>query len=190
MSQLFPGVQAGNGAEVASAVAVATQSLVATTRAVVAGTVVQIPTDGLKPGSRYRARIVVSKTAAGVATSTVDVFTTPRDSSPVVANATARVSLTKPAGTADIATGVYLVELVVRTIAVSGVLYGDLTVLNGAGAALGVLTTPVAVVSAAGAGFDNTDLAGGYIGVAVTTGASEVVTVQEASADLFEPGTP
>lgn len=187
----FPGVQSGNGAELNSANATITQATVAATRVVVVGSEVQIPNDGLKVGTRYRARLVVTKTAAGTAVGTIDVATIPRGAANLlVANATARVSLAKVAGTADVAGAVIYVEVVVRSVSATGVLYGDMIILNQLGGVLGVINLPVAGASAASGAFDNSDLAGGYLCVALTTGAGDVYTVQEAGAELIEPGTP
>ncbi len=189
MSQLFPGSAAGNGAEVSSAVAVAQLAPVATTRTLITGTLVQIPTDGLKVGSVYRARFNMAKTAAGTATSTVDVATIPRDSATTVGNATARVSFTKPAGTAAIDEGMVYIEAVVRTVSATGVIVGEFILVHNL-ASTGHAQVPVVALYATSAGFDNSDLAGGYLVTAITTGASDDITIEVASAELYEPGTP
>lgn len=189
MGQLFPGSAAGNGGVISSATSIAQQTFVASTRKVVEGTLVQIPTDGLKVGTRYRAQFNMTKTAAGAATSTVDVATIPRDSSPVLANATARVSFTKPAGTGAVDEGVVRVDITVRVISATvGILVGILELTHNL-AATGHAQTPCVNLYATSASFDNSDLAGGYLVTCMTTGASDAIVSEVAAAELYEPGT-
>jgi hypothetical protein len=158
---------------------VAQQAFTAATRALVVGTAVRIPARGMRAGDRYWARFNIAKTGAGTATSTVDVATVARDATVVVGNATARVSFTKPAGTAVADEGVIEVIVNVRTVAATGVLAGEMTMIHNL-ASTGHAVIPVVAVSTIGAAFDNSDLGGGYIVTALTTGAADVVTTEVA----------
>lgn len=177
MTIAFPGSQQGAGA-VVRGVSTAQQAFTAATRAAVAGTILKVPPGGLKAGSRYRAKFNVAKTGAGTATSTVDVSVGPL----ATGLNTARLSFTKPAGTAVADEGVIEVDVLVRSVSATGVIAGEMTLIHNL-AATGHAQIPVVAVSAVSAAFDNTaeDL---YIAVSLTTGAADVVTAEVAVATL------
>lgn len=182
MSILFPGSQQGAGVVVRDA-STEQQAFAATVREAVVGTILQIPPGGLKVGSRYRAKLNITKTAAGTATTTVDVSI---GSSSDGLN-TARLSFTKPAGTAVADEGVIEVEVLVRAVDdTTGVIVGEFTLGHNL-AATGHATVPFVAVYATSGSFDNSDTEADYISVSLTTGASDVITVELASAELVIP---
>ena len=181
MAQLFPGSQSGNGVVLRATPSVAQQAITAATRTLVTGTKIKVPPGGLKVGSRYRAEFNVAKTAAGTATSTIDVgFGTAGTTAD-----TARVSFTKPAGTAAADEGFIVVEALVRTVSATGVVAGEFVLVHNL-AATGHAQIPCVVVSTISSGFDNTseEL---YVSTFITTGASDVVTIEVARAELYIP---
>lgn len=177
MGQILPGSKQGNGAALSTS-STAQQAFTAAVRAVVNGTLLRVPVGGLKVGARYSARFNMAKTAAGTATSTIDVAigTTSTGLN------TARLSFTKPAGTAAADEGVVEVEFVVRSVSATGVIAGELTLGHNL-AATGHAQVPFVALSAVSAAFDNTG-DGLYIAVCMTTGASDVITTEVASAIL------
>lgn len=185
MSLILPGSYQGSGAVVVADAPIAAQVLVAATRTLVAGTLVKAPPGGLKVGSKLRFKLAMTKTAAGTAASTFDIgFGTVE--SGVAATATARVSFTKPAGTAAVDEGIVEVEATVRAVgATTGVVQGEFELshnLENTGHAV----TPSVVLATTSAAFDNTpeEL---YIGLYATTGAADAITVTQASGELYVP---
>lgn len=177
MTIVLPGSQQGTGAVIRNS-STAQQAFTAATRAVVNGTVIKVPVGGLKAGARYKARFNVAKTAAGTATSTVDVAI----GTLATGLNTARLSFTKPAGTAAADEGVIEVDVLIRSVSATGVIAGEMTMGHNL-AATGHAQIPFVAVSAVSSAFDNTG-DGLYIAVALTTGASDVVTSEIASASL------
>lgn len=177
MTILFPGSQQGVGAVVRGS-STAQQAFAATTRAAVLGTILKVPPGGLKAGARYKAKFNIAKTAAGTATSTIDVSV----GTLATGLNTARLSFTKPAGTAAIDEGVVEVDVLVRSVSASGVIAGEMTLGHNL-AATGHAQVPFVALSAVSSAFDNTaeDL---YIAVSMTTGAADVITTEIASAEL------
>lgn len=177
MGQIFPGSDQGSGATVRGS-SVAQQAFTAATRAAVLGTILKVPPGGLKAGARYTARFNIAKTDAGTATSTVDVSVGPL----ATGLNTARLSFTKPAGTAVADEGVIDVDVLVRSVSATGVIAGEMTLGHNL-AATGHAQIPFVAVSAVSSAFDNTaeDL---YIAVSLTTGAADVVTAEVATATL------
>ncbi len=184
MTILRPGLQyqsePGVGEEVRN-FSVAAEVIVAATPTYIAGSQLAIPTSGLKVGSKIKFVLDITKTAAGVASSTYAiVFGT----AGTVAD-TARVSFTKIAGTAAIDTGRITIEAVVRSVSATGVVVGNFQLTHNL-AATGHSTLPNAVLTTVSAGFDNTadTLDPGFIGLVATTGAADAITVQQVEATL------
>jgi hypothetical protein len=86
-----------------------------------------VPQGGLKVGTRIAFKFNMTKTAAGTATSTFDIsFGTLG----TVAD-TARVSFTKPAGTAVADEAIVTIEAVVRSVSATGVVVGNFSMAHG-----------------------------------------------------------
>lgn len=173
---LFPRVQYGNG-QLTTDRSVAQQAVPATTRTQVIGTRVRVPTGGITAGGRYRARFNMTKTAAGVATSTVDISV---GTTGTTAD-TARLSFTKPAGTAAIDEGMVDITAVFRTVSATGILVGEFELRHN-GNTVGHAQVPVVTLYATSAAFDNTaeEL---YIATNLTTGAADAISIEVAEAE-------
>lgn len=181
--KLLPGVQyqkePGVGLEVRN-FSVAAQVITAATRTQIIGTLLKIPEGGLKVGSMIRFVFDATKTAAGTALSTFDIsfgiLGTVGD--------TARVSLVKSVGTAAVDEGRFVVEAVVRSVSATGVVVGTLTMTHRL-AVTGLAVLPIQETTIS-SGFDNTPdtLDPGYIALNITTGASDVYTIQLVKAEL------
>jgi hypothetical protein len=135
------------------------QSPAATTRTYVNGTNFQNPAGRIQIGTQYRFTIELSKTGAGSATSTYDVaFGTAGTTAD-----TARISFTKPAGTAVIDAGKIVITVIIRgPIGASCI------------AATGHATTNAVNIQANSAAFDITSVTN--VGVCETTGTGDVIT--------------
>lgn len=156
----------------------AAQAITAATRTYITGSQLAVPASGLKVGSKIRFVLDITKTAAGTAASTYDIcFGTAGD-----VNDTARVSFTKPAGTAAIDNGRIVIEATVRSVGSSGVVVGMFNLTHNL-AATGHCTLPCVNVTTISSGFDN-DGQELYIGLCATTGAADAITVQRVEAEL------
>ena len=155
------------------------QAPAATTRTYLAGSAVAIPVNKLQVGTRFRWVMSVTKTAAGIAASTYDICVGTAGTT----GDTARVSFTKPAGTAAADEGTITIEAVVRTIGATGVMAGQFTMVHNGNTA-GHMTIPAACVNTISAGFDMT-VANLIVGVCVTSGASDALTFQLVSAECW-----
>jgi hypothetical protein len=177
MTILLPGSQQGSGRHVKNASAAA-QTPAAATRTYIAGSALKVPVGGLKVGDVLRWVFNMTKTAAGTATSTIDIaFGTAATTAD-----TARVSFTKPAGTAVVDEGRVVVEAVVQSVSATGVVVGIFNLTHNL-AATGHAQIPSVNVATVSAGFDNDgeDL---YVGLCITTGASDAITITFVSAEL------
>ena len=156
------------------------QSLTAATRTYITGTNFKISSNKLQSGSMFRWTISLTKTAAGTAASTFDIAVGTNGTT----GDTARVSFTKPAGTAIADEGKIVIEAVVRSIGASGVMAGEFTMMHNL-SATGHMTIPVAVVNTISAGFDMT-VANLQVGVCATTGTGDVCTVQVVMSEAWD----
>lgn len=174
----LPGSFQGTGVLVRNR-SVAQQALTAATPAYITGSQLKAPPGGFKAGQRLRWTFNMAKTAAGTATSTVAiVFGT----AGTVAD-TARVSFTKPAGTAVADEAYCIVEATIRSVSATGTVVGEFVLLHNL-AATGHAVIPVVVVNTISAAFDNSaeEL---YAGLVITTGAADVVTLEQVHAELI-----
>jgi hypothetical protein len=144
----------------------------------IAGSALQIPGNRIQLGSAFSWRFPITKTAAGVAASTYTVLAGTHGSllDPVV------LSFTKPAGTAAVDEGVIEIIASARSIGVSGVLAGEFLLDHfGAGdkafPSYGHLSQPCVRIAAISGAIDMT-VANLLVGIAVTTGAADVITAQ------------
>lgn len=176
---LFPGSLGGQGNVVRNA-STAAQVVAAATLTYISGSALRVPPGGLKVGSKIRFKFSMTKTAAGTATSTIAI---------VVGTAgttadTARVSFTKPAGTAAIDEALVIVEAVVRSVSATGVIVGELVLVHGL-ENTGHAVIPVVCLNTVSAGFDNSgdEL---VVGLVITTGAADAITIQMVDAELIQ----
>lgn len=158
---------------------VTSQSVGAASRTYITGSALAIPVNKVQIGSSFRWRISATKTAAGTAASTIDVCV---GTAGTTAD-TARISFTKPAGTAVIDEGLYEIEVVVRSIGAAGVAVGQMTFVHNL-ASTGHATIPVVCVSTVSAGFDTT-VSNLIFGVCMTTGAADAITIQLVQAEAW-----
>lgn len=155
-----------------NAVSLTSQSVSAATRTYIAGTNVKISSNKLQAGSMFRWKFSMTKTAAGVATSTFDIAVGTNGTT----SDTARVSFTKPAGTAAADEAIVEIIATVRSIGAAGVMVGQFTMLHNGNTA-GHATIPCVVVNTVSSGFDMT-VANLQVGVCLTSGASDAITIQ------------
>lgn len=174
----FPGSFGGQGAHVGNA-STAAQAIAAATRTYLSGSALRIPPGGLKAGDKFRWVFSMTKTAAGTATSTVDIAV---GTAGTTAD-TARVSFTKPAGTAVADEARVVVEAVVRSVSATGVIVGILNLTHNL-AATGHAQIPSVNVATVSAGFDNSgdEL---VVGVCLTTGAADDITIHMVDAEFL-----
>jgi hypothetical protein len=156
---------------------VASQSPTATTRTYITGSGILIPIYKLRIGTKFRWTFNMTKTAAGIATSTIDIaFGTTGTVSD-----TARVSFTKPAGTAVADEGWVTIDAIVRgPLSASGVVAGHFNMTHNL-AATGHAIIPIVDVQVQSSGFDVTTPT--YVGLCITTGSADAITIQQCFAD-------
>ena len=173
-SEINPGV----GLEVRN-FSVAAQVPTDTTREQIVGSQLLVPPSGLKVGSKIKFVLDITKTAAGSAASVFDIsFGT----AGTIAD-TARVSFTKAAGTAAVDNGKIVIEAIVRNISsTAGVVVGQFTLTHNL-AATGHSQLPTESVTTVSGSFDNAgqEL---FIGLNITMGASDAMTIQMVEASL------
>jgi len=158
---------------------VTAQSPAAATRTYITGSALAVPPVKLKVGTCFRWRISVTKTAAGIASSTYAIaFGTAGTTAD-----TDRVTFTKPAGTADADEGVIEINCIIRTIGATGVAVGEFAMAHN-GNILGHAIIPVPTVNTISAGFDMT-VASLIVGLTVTSGASDAITFQLVQAEAW-----
>lgn len=158
---------------------VAAQSPAASTRTYITGSALNVPVAKLQVGSCFKWGFNLTKTGAGAATSTFDVcFGTAGTTAD-----TARISFTKPAGTAVIDEGYIEIQVIIRTIGATGVAVGEFWMIHNL-SATGHMVIPAAVVNTISAGFDMT-VANLIVGVCITSGALDAVTIQQVQAQAW-----
>lgn len=157
----------------------ASQTLTAAARTYMIGSNIVIPAGSLQVGTLFRWTFDVTKTAAGTAASTYDIcFGTAGTTAD-----TARVSFTKPAGTAAVDAGQITITAVVRgPVGASGVVAGHFQLTHNL-AATGHAIIPCVDVTTVSAAFDITTVTN--IGICATTGASDAITTQLVIAEAW-----
>lgn len=133
-----------------------------------------IPSFGMEVGQLYRWTISLSKTAAGVATPILQVRTGPNQTTAD----TSRITLTGQAATAAVSGGLLIATCFVRTVSASGVLVASF------GFASGILGLGGGIDGVSGT-FDNTTMAGLYVGLSYNGGAAASITVTSVNAELI-----
>ncbi len=179
MAYQIPGVDRGAKSRVVNR-SVAQQAPAATVRTYLTGSSLAVPAGGLKVGAILRWKFNIAKTAAGTATSTLDIAV---GTAGTTAD-TARVSFTKPAGTAAADEGLVEVQAVVRSVSATGVIAGTFTLGHNL-AATGHAQIPFVAVTTISSGFDNS-AEGLKIGLCLTTGASDAITIENLVAELIQ----
>ena len=178
---LLPGLKSeinpGAGLEVRN-FSVAAQVPTDTTREQIVGSQLLVPPSGLKVGSKIKFVLDITKTAAGTAAAVFDIAF---GVAGTVAD-TARVSFTKIAGTAAIDVARVVIEATVRSIGSAGIVVGQFNLTHNL-LATGFSTLPCGNVVTVSSGFAN-DGQELFIGLNITTGASDVWTVQKVEASL------
>jgi hypothetical protein len=158
----------------------AAQVVPATTRTYITGSAVAVPTNKMQVGTCFRWVFDMTKTAAGIAASTIDIAV---GTAGTTAD-TARVSFTKPSGTAAIDTARCTVEAIVRgPLTGSGVMAGVFTMTHNL-ASTGHATIPCVNVTTVSAGFDVT-VSNLIVGLCITTGAADAITIQCVTAEAW-----
>ena len=157
----------------------ASQAPTASARTYITGSNIVMPAGALQVGTIFRWTFDMTKTAAGTAASTFDIcFGTAGTTAD-----TARVSFTKPAGTAAVDAGQVVITAVVRgPVGASGVVAGHFN-LNHNLAATGHAVIPVVDVTTVSAAFDITTPTN--VGVCITSGASDAITIQLVLAEAW-----
>jgi len=159
----------------------AAQTPVAETRTYITGSGIVIPAAGLAVGTMFRWIIDLTKTAAGTAVSTFDIaFGTNGTTAD-----TARVSFTKPAGSAAADCGRAVIEAIVRgPVGAAGVVVGHFLLTHNL-AATGHAQIPCVDITTISAAFDIQYAACTRIGICITTGAADAITIEMARAETF-----
>lgn len=156
----------------------ASQAVAATTRTYITGSGLTIVAGTLRVGTRIRWVFDVTKTAAGTAASTLDIAV---GTNGTTAD-TARVSFTKPAGTAAVDCGRFVVEAIVRSIGATCVIVGHMSMTHNL-TSTGLATIPCVEVTTVGSSFNVSSAT--KIGLCLTTGASDAYTIQTVSVETW-----
>jgi hypothetical protein len=157
----------------------ASQNIASTTRTYVTGSQIAMQAGQLRIGTKFRWTIDITKTGAGVATSTFDICFgtngTPGD--------TARVAFTKPAGTGVIDNCRVIIDAIVRgPLSGSGVVAGHFNLIHNL-SITGFATIPCVNVVTVSGTFDVTTPT--YVGVCITAGLNDNWTIQLVSAETW-----
>jgi hypothetical protein len=133
-----------------------------------------IPSFGMKQGMVFRWQMTLSKTAAGTAATVLTIRTGSNQSTAD----TSRLALTSSvAQTAAVAEGIMWVQVVVRSVSATGVIAGGF----GLAAPVGLGGGKDGVSGT----FDNTAMAGLYMGLTVNTGASAAWTITSINGEII-----
>jgi hypothetical protein len=159
---------------------VTSQSISAATRTYITGSQIVVPTAKLQIGTIIEWVFNMTKTAAGSASSTIDIAIgtagTTADS--------AILSFTKPAGTAAADEALCRLRMIVRgPLSASGIIAGDFQMTHNL-ASTGHATIPCVNVNTISSPFDVTT-ALLKVGVCLTSGASDAITIQTMSAIAY-----
>jgi hypothetical protein len=156
------------------------QTPAAATRTYIAGSAIAVPVGKLQVGTVFRWSFNMTKTAAGTAASTFDIaFGTAGTTAD-----TARVSFTKPAGTAVADEAWVTITAVVRgPLSASGVVSGEFILIHNL-SATGHAVIPCVVVNTISGAFDVT-VANLIVGICLTSGTADAITIQQINAESW-----
>jgi len=158
----------------------ASQAPAAASRTYLTGSEIAIPPGKVQIGTRFRWTFDITKTAAGTAASTYDIAVGTLGTT----GDTARVSFTKPAGTAAVDNGKVVIDALVRgPLSSAGIVVGHFTMTHNL-AATGHATIPCVNVTTISAGFDIT-VANLIFGICLTSGAADAITLQMMLAEAW-----
>jgi hypothetical protein len=157
---------------------IAAQSPVAATRTYITGSALALPASK-QIGTIFRWKLNMTKTAAGIAASTFDIaFGTTASVTDV-----AVLSFTKPAGTAVADEAwVEIVAILRGPLSASCIVTGEFTMIHNL-QNTGHAAIPCVVVNTVYAGFNITTPT--YVGLCITTGAGDVITIQQVTAEAL-----
>jgi hypothetical protein len=158
---------------------IAQQSFTAGVKTYVIGTALRIPDTGLRVGTVMKWRFNLAKTAAGSATSLVEILA---GQAGTIADLT-QISIIKPAGTAAADSARVEILLNVRgPISASGICTAEFSMIHNL-AATGHLVIPAACINTVSPPFDlrTPNL---IFGIALTTGAADVCTTEIVQSEL------
>lgn len=159
---------------------VTSQAPAATTRTYITGSALAMPTNKMQIGTCFRWVFDMTKTAFGSAASTFDICV---GTAGTTAD-TARVSFTKPAGTAVADTARVTIEAICRgPLSASGIMAGTFHMSHNLAATGHAIIPNVNVTTVSGA-FDVT-VAGLIVGLCITSGASDAITIQCVTAEAW-----
>lgn len=167
------------------AVSVADQVVNAATLTLITGSVIPVPAQGFSAGLSFRWKIGMTKSAAGIAART---FFVRIGTAGTIADTAVATFTNAAVGTAAIDQATMEVELTVRTIGAAATAIAYCTLFHN-GNTVGFLTVPLAVTPGTMATWNSTT-AGQFVSLSVTTGASEVITVQECISECLNPANP
>lgn len=158
----------------------ASQAPAASTRTYITGSKVTIPKGKMQIGTCFRWRFGLTKTAAGIAASTLDIAV---GTAGTTAD-TARVSFTKPAGTGVVDEAWFEITCICRgPLSASGVFAGQMKMTHNL-QITGHAIIPCIVVNTISAAFDVT-VADLFVGLCITSGAADAVTFQVVTAEAW-----
>ncbi len=156
----------------------AAQTPTAATLTQLTGSSITVPSGKLRIGTMFQWTFDIVKTAAGTATSAYHVRVGTNNST---ADA-AVLTFTKPAGTAVVDTGRIVIEAIVRgPLSASCIMAGTFQLVHNL-QITGHAVIPGVVVNVVSAAFDAT-VAGLFVSLSCTTGASDAITTQAMQAD-------
>lgn len=159
----------------------AAQTPAAATLTYIIGSALAIPTGKMQVGTCFRWTFDMTKTAAGVATSTFSVVVGTLGAT----GDTARLTATKPAGTAAIDNGRVTWNVVCRgPLSASGIFAGHFEMTHHAPPTTGHFVTDSVGITSVSSAFDVT-VANLVVGLVVTTGAADAITIQMVQAEAW-----
>jgi hypothetical protein len=159
----------------------AAQSPTAATRTYITGSKITLPAGKIAVGTKFHWTFDVTKTAAGTDVSTIDIAVGTAGTT----SDTARVSFAKPAGTAAVDCGRFVIDAVVRATGGSCVIAGHMNMTHN-GDAIGLATVPIVDVTTVSSSFSVTTATS--IGLCITTGAADVYTIQMVTTESWNIG--
>ena len=136
-----------------------------------------IPSPGMQAGQLYRWIITAAKTAAGTAAPVYTIRVGPNQTTAD----TLRLALTAVAQTAAIDNGTLIVTVQVRNVGAAGVIAGAASWAKTLVGSQGLGGS----IDGVGAAFDNSALAGNYVGLSINGGASAAWTLTSVHAELI-----
>jgi hypothetical protein len=156
------------------------QNVSATTRTYLVGSNLTFIPAQLKAGTKFRWTIALTKTAAGTATSTIDIAFGIAGTT----DDTALVSFVKPGGTANTDAGRMVIDCILRYVGTGATSFvvGHMAFTHN-GNTLGHMTIPVADVTVIASNVDISTATN--IGICLTSGTSDAMTIEMVEAESW-----